>query len=431
MSGVERVSSGTPEFDRLLAGLNIGDNVLWYDDAGSLAWVFCQNLIEISRREGHPLVYVSFDRSPKNLLDRLGPMVDHPGLTILDCFTYGKGAGNPVFVDFYRQRSASAPCRIEPVENPADPVSFSQALFALQAEYPLNARFIFESVTGMQDLWGSEDEVIPFYLHTCPRLYELNTVAYWLLEKEAHSQRLRAQLNKTAQVVVELSIKRGTTSLNLIKADNREPEALRTPVVYWTEGLKVHISGDGKTGGPLDLGGRLKEMRATQRLSQSDLARLVGVSASNICQIEGNLIHPSLPALIRMAEVLGVEVGDFFGDQSLSQGSQVYVGAQARPITLSGPARDEFKAWRLMPPNAASAAPLLVEIPGRAGQQAHFLAYKGRELGYLLSGRLRVEIAGKSKLIHPGDTIYLAEEQPTVWENPSPEPARLFWLMLD
>ena len=41
-----RVSSGVSQLDRLLGGLCIGDNVVWYDNAGSLASIFSLNLIQ-------------------------------------------------------------------------------------------------------------------------------------------------------------------------------------------------------------------------------------------------------------------------------------------------------------------------------------------------------------------------------------------------
>ena len=68
------VSSGVERLDDLLGNILIGDNVLWYDDAGSLATIFCLNFMKVSQRENKPLVYVSFDRSPKNLLDKLGSL---------------------------------------------------------------------------------------------------------------------------------------------------------------------------------------------------------------------------------------------------------------------------------------------------------------------------------------------------------------------
>ncbi len=62
--------------------------------------------------------------------------------------------------------------------------------------------------------------------HSCPRLYELNTVAYWIVAKEAHTPKLRARINQIAQVAIELSIKRGTTFLNILKADRRGTDNL-------------------------------------------------------------------------------------------------------------------------------------------------------------------------------------------------------------
>ena len=100
-SGKVRVTSGVSQLDELLGGLFIGDNVVWYDDAGSLAAAFCLNFIQASQAQNRPIIYVSFDRSPKNLLDKLGPLAQNDQLIILDCFTYGKGSGSEIFLQFY------------------------------------------------------------------------------------------------------------------------------------------------------------------------------------------------------------------------------------------------------------------------------------------------------------------------------------------
>ncbi len=138
-----------------------------------------------------------------------------------------------------------------------------------------DVRLVFESLTGMQELWGGEDQLISFYAHACPRLYELETVAYWVLEKNAHSQRLRAQITQIAQVVIDLSIKRGTTSLSILKAENRSMENLQKPYHYWAREMVVGFDTERRTAG-LDLGQRLRELRSRRGFSQTELARLVG-----------------------------------------------------------------------------------------------------------------------------------------------------------
>jgi KaiC/GvpD/RAD55 family RecA-like ATPase len=234
-----RVASGVSQLDRLLGGLYIGDNVVWHDDAGSLASVFCLNFIQASQVQDRPLIYVSFDRSPRNLLEKLGTLADNPYLTILDCFTHGKGAGSEVFLTFYDEDESEWPCRIISVDKPREVEQVTNAFYNVHGTMEGDVRFVFESLTGMQELWGGEDDLIEFYSHSCPRLYELNTIAYWIMEKRAHSPRLRAQINQIAQVAIDLSVKRGTTSLTILKAENRDLDTLNKPYNYWSKGLNV------------------------------------------------------------------------------------------------------------------------------------------------------------------------------------------------
>ena len=126
-----KVASGVDQLDFILEGLFIGDNVVWYDDAGSLASVFCLNFIKVSQAQKKPLIYVTFDRSPKNLLEKLGPLAQNPALFILDCFTFGKGAGSPVFLKFYEQAESQDPFKLVQVGNPRDMSQVTEALYTL------------------------------------------------------------------------------------------------------------------------------------------------------------------------------------------------------------------------------------------------------------------------------------------------------------
>ena len=86
---VQLVASGIHQLDRILGSLLIGDNVIWYDDAGSLAWPFCANLIQSSQAQNKPVIYVSFDRSPRNLLEKLGPLAENRGVNNIGLFHMG------------------------------------------------------------------------------------------------------------------------------------------------------------------------------------------------------------------------------------------------------------------------------------------------------------------------------------------------------
>ena len=424
-----RVPSGVGRLDMLLGGLFIGDNVVWHDDAGSLAPIFCLNFLQASQLQEKAMIYVCFDRSPKNLLDKLGNLANYPGLIILDCFTNGKGGGSSFFLKFYEEKDLEPPCRIIKVEEPRQPQEFMDLLYKIHASLQGDVRFIFESLTGMQELWGSEERLLSFYSHSCPRLYDLNTIAYWVLEKNAHSSRFRAQINQIAQVAIELTIKRGTTSLTILKAENRSPEEFHKPHNYWTKDLTVVFDDDKGTTGQIDLGLRLKEFRLRRGLSQTELARLVGVTPSTISQVESNLIYPSLPALMKMAEVLSVDLTSFFEDRQEGTGRLVFTQADAVEVKFANMPEGAVQARLLYPVDfEVKAEPYLIEITPKATLPAHFFFHKGEEIGYLLSGRLQVR-AGKGVYnLKAGDVIYLTSEIPGEWRNPGPSVARLLWV---
>lgn len=424
-----RVLSGVSRLDLLLGGLFIGDNVVWHDDAGSLAPVFCLNFLQASQLQEKPIIYVSFDRSPKNLLDKLGNLANYPGLTILDCFTNGKGNGSSFFLKFYEEPESEPPCRIIKVEEPRQPQPFMDLLYQVHGGLQGDVRFIFESLTGMQELWGSEDRLLTFYSHSCPRLYDLNTIAYWVLEKNAHSPRFRAQINQIAQVAIELTIKRGTTFLTILKAENRSPKEFHKPHNYWAKDLTVVFEDEKRTRGRIDLGLRLKEFRLRRGLSQTELAKLVGVTPSTISQVESNLIYPSLPALMKMAEALAVDLTSFFEDRQEGQGRLVFTPADAVEVKFPNLPEAAVQARLLYPVDfEVRAEPYLIEISPKATLPAHFFFHKGEEIGYILSGRLQVKVGKGVYHLKAGDVIYLTSEMPGEWRNPGPSVARLLWV---
>jgi DNA-binding XRE family transcriptional regulator len=62
----------------------------------------------------------------------------------------------------------------------------------------------------------------------------------------------------------------------------------------------------------LRLGNRLRVARAERDVSQTDLARLVGVSRQTISSIETGQYGPSALLALRLAAALGVPVAELF-----------------------------------------------------------------------------------------------------------------------
>jgi transcriptional regulator with XRE-family HTH domain/KaiC/GvpD/RAD55 family RecA-like ATPase len=425
-----RVSTGIEALDQRLDGLFIGDNVIWYDEAGSLAFPFCLNFIRESQEQDKPLIYVTFDRSPKTLLEELGPLAQNSQLIILDCFTHGKGDGSPVFAKFYDKDGTQWPYQIVRVTEPQDPTAVADAIYGIHQNLHGDVRFIFESLTGMQDLWEGEEHILKFYSRSCPRLYELDTIAYWIIEKGAHTNLLKAHINQIAQVAIELGLRRGKSKLTILKAHNRHPDSLDKPETFWSEGMAVSFDVDKPLPEKTDLGTRLKTLRIKQGLAQKDLAAQVGVTSSTISQIENSSIYPSLPALFKMARILSVDVGYFF-QKTGSRGRPAVFAGKGKQVRFPRLPKGSVKGSLLLPTNMeARVEPYILEIPPKKKLPSHFFSFKGEEFGYLLEGELQVVLNETVQTMTAGDVIYLSSGMPTQWKNSGKTMARLLWVKI-
>lgn len=412
-----------------MGDLYIGDNVLWYEDSGSFSSAFCLNFIKETLARKRPLIYVTFDRSPKNLVSFLGSHAKNQNLTILDCFTNGSGNSSDVFNKFYEKNGALWSYNIVKVNDPENPDLVADAIYGLHGTFSGDVHFILDSLTGMQSLWGGEEQVIQFYTNTCPRLYELDTIAYWLIEKRAHSSKLKAHINKIAQVAIGLSVRRGKSILKIFKAEKRSSRFLNESHEYLCEGSDIIFENQRQTKTRIDIGAKIKSVRNMRGISQKKLAELTGVTPSTISQVEKSLIYPSLPALYRIAENLSVEVATLFRDYGEKENVFIFQEDRRSATALSKEVRDNAEAELLIPPDIAAPAEMtIVKIRPGKKLRSHFFSHKGPELGFLLSGQLEMIIDNQVYKVTPGDTIYLRKNIPGSWNNSSDRVAELLWL---
>jgi transcriptional regulator with XRE-family HTH domain len=217
--------------------------------------------------------------------------------------------------------------------------------------------------------------------------------------------------------------------LTILKAEKRSLDNLHRPQSYWTKDLTVTFDAERRTSGRVDLGLRLKELRSKRGLSQTELAKLVGVTPSTISQVESSLIYPSLPALMKMAEILSVEISSFFQDKTEQKKRFIFPAVEAAEVKFPDLPAGAVVAKLLSPVDFdLKAEPYLIEIPPKEKLPSHFFIHKGEEIGYLLSGRLQVKLDKAAYSLRSGDVIYLTSEMPTQWSNPGPGVARLLWI---
>jgi transcriptional regulator with XRE-family HTH domain len=409
------MTTGLPTLDEFLGGLRYGDNVVWEVD-GPEETPFVAAFLRGSK--GSPLVYVSFHVSPQAILDRFGGVWDPKRFVLIDCFTDGLAGGDPAVASFYR-RGRTSPARVERVEAPTAPQAVNELLAELELELGRGARYVFDSLTGVQELWGRE-EALSLFLRSCPRLYDLRTAAYWLLERAAHDASFRARLRHVTQVVLELAEADGAASIRVAKAQARPAGVAGRWARVTFQGQRIRLLPQPLPAEPA-LGELLKTHRVARGLSQAELARRIGISPSALSQAERGVSGLSWATLERAREILGLPAEQ-------ARGAPPPYRLRRRGASDPRPVAAGMLAEELA--DTPAHRMLLVRVAPQASGQRTPFATKREEVVAVLRGILEVRVGESQEVLHAGDTILLSEEPVISWRNPGPEEVEALWAVL-
>lgn len=412
---MQRISSGIDDLDNIIDSLYIGDNVVWEVEAGTSYETFIYNFIQQSLKDRQRVFYISFNRSPQGIFNEIGDFLGSDLFVLIDCFTSGKGKNDNTFLRFYQDYKRPNVIRLE---NCYSKDEFIRGLLSIEGADTRGARYVFDSLTGMQDLWGDERDTYQFFTFMCPRLYDLGTVAYWILEKDAHSEKFKANLRHITQVVFDLYTRKERLFIKARKLEGREKREAFNPHQYLLDGKDITLR-PLKKETSTDIGIRIKEMRMRAGMSQKELAEKVGLTASFISQIENNQISPSLNSFLQLCNALGIKASKLLEMDKknpwflFKKGSFPYKPVE-EGIKISSILLDE----RL--------SVLSVVLPPALQLNKHFFYRKSPELICVLKGSLSVKIGDSIERLTIGDCIYLSDIFPSQWKNEGDEEAELF-----
>ncbi len=426
----DKISSGIGYLDHLLGFFKTGDNVIWEVEAGTYVEIFLQRFIEHTLKNGYKLVYVSFNISPSTLTKRLSYLPNLENLTILDCFTSGKGNNDPLFNQFYEKEEDTFAGSVVKVENPKDLSQFRMSMDRVEIERGAGVRYVFDSLTGMQDIWGDEDATYKLFTYSCPRLYDLQTVAYWVLEREAHTPSFKANLRHITQVAIELNRADGELFFKVIKSEGRFSRSAFLPKRYevWDQDVIFPAIGGRR---PHNLGDKVRSLRKKLGMTQKELAEQVGLTPSFISQLEKNLISPSLDSLLRLSEKLDTQPIYFLTDEQSGPWQKMIIKPKERQeVHLKGAKVAEVKLQLLVSDVLnRRMEPYLVSLKKGGKINGNLFNHRGDEFAYVMEGDVEVEIQGEKQILRQGDSIYIGSTAPLKWVNLGKGETVLLWVL--
>ena len=150
-----------------MSDLRAGDNVVWEVDTIADYHPFIAPLVREATRMGRPLIYFRFANHP--------PML-----------------------------SASPEVTIHQLDPQLGFERFLTGILDVIEDAGLGAYYVFDCLSDLAADWFSDRILGNFFMIACPYLRELETIAYFALQKNLHSVHASGAISKTAQVVIEV-----------------------------------------------------------------------------------------------------------------------------------------------------------------------------------------------------------------------------------
>ena len=183
------------------------------------------------------------------------------------------------------------------------------------------------------------------------------------------------------------------------------------------------------TSEPPRVGDTLAALRQAQALSLDELSRKAGVSKSMLSQIERAQANPTVAVVWRLANALGVPMGDLLGAAAPPAGPAIcLVPVQATP-SLRNP--DGSCELRILGPIELAGQfewyALSLQAGGALESQAHERGT--REHLTALSGMIEIDADGEKQRLKNGETARYAADRPHAIRNAG-KTAASAWLVV-
>lgn len=176
----------------------------------------------------------------------------------------------------------------------------------------------------------------------------------------------------------------------------------------------------------VDVGGRLKAVRAARKLSQRDLAARAGLTSGAISLIEQNKSSPSVASLKALLDAIPMTMSEFFAEVELN-GTPKYFYDAGEFIELSpqdlglglGAARVSLRQLG----NAAdhSLQMLHENYPPGSDTGPDMLTHEGEEAGIIVSGKIEITVNDQVRVLGAGEGYLFDSRLPHRFRNPGNE----------
>ncbi len=183
------LTTGLPGLDHVLKGIMPGDNVVWQVETIGDYKALVVPYAEAAHRLRRRLIYFRFASHEQLIPDDLGAEIHHPN----------PDAGFETFVT--------------QVHNVIEDAG-------------KGAIYVFDCLSELAAKWQSDQSLGNFFVLTCPRLYDLETVTYFALYRNYHATYALAPITSTTQFLLDVFRHTNRIYIRPIKVQHRSTSSM-------------------------------------------------------------------------------------------------------------------------------------------------------------------------------------------------------------
>ena len=172
------------------------------------------------------------------------------------------------------------------------------------------------------------------------------------------------------------------------------------------------------------LGFQIRKIREEKEITLTKAAKEMNISASFLSQIERGIVSPSISTLRIIADYLNTTIGVLLGEKISKENTIVIREGNANhSITLG-----EGVNLNILSPSNSNLEFMYDEYEVNSCTGDRLYQHEGEECGFVLEGKLEINLNGKKIVLNKGDFIWFLSTIPHKIQNLSDKKSLAIWV---
>ncbi|OHD17315.1 MAG: XRE family transcriptional regulator [Spirochaetes bacterium GWD1_27_9] len=175
-------------------------------------------------------------------------------------------------------------------------------------------------------------------------------------------------------------------------------------------------------------GDKIREIREKKKITLKEVAEKAFVSESLISQIERNKVSPAIDTLLKIAEIIDIDLEYLFSDFKRTKSVSIVKNDERKKIIIEGISYEQISKT-VGSNNDYDIEAYFLEIKPEHEKGSKEYGHIGREFGIIIEGKGEF-IFGKEKyILEKGDSISFSSDIPHILKNIGSDILKAFWVV--